>query len=138
MERFILHLDQVLSENINEDCFVGEVERFEDQELPDGRIHRIQKRSIRLLKEWLEARYPEDSGLAATVTKALAEVRELRQDPAHRLTTNELDPAVWVERSRLLGDVHASLRALRQELAKDPVAAGLDVPDWLDLPVRTY
>ena len=138
MDRFILHLDQVLSENINEDFFAGEVERFEDQELRDGRIQRIQRRSIRLLKEWLEARYPEDQDLAATVTASLAEVRELRQNPAHRLTTNELDPAVWAERSRLLGDVHASLRALRQELAKDPATASVDMPDWLDDPVRTY
>jgi hypothetical protein len=138
MDRFILHLDQVLSENINEKFFGGEVDRFESQSLPDGRIQRIRKGSIRILKDWLEASYPDNPDLASAVTGSLAEVRDLRRDPAHRITTNEIDPAVWAERSRLLGGVHASVRALRQELSKDPATNGVEMPDWLDGPVRTY
>lgn len=48
------------------------------------------------------------------------------------------DPAVWDERARLLGDVHAALRALRLKLIEDPVAAVVELPSWIDFPVRTY
>lgn len=99
-------------------------------------MNRIKKGSIRLLKEWIEGRY--GSELAAAVTAPLAEVRQLRQDPAHRITTNEMDPAVWDERARLLGDVHAALRALRLKLMEDPAAAAVQLPSWIDFPVRTY
>lgn len=138
MDRFVLNLDQVLSDNIDRLFFGDEVELYDDQQMRGGRVQRVPKGTIRLLKEWLEARYPADPNLAATVTKSLAEVRDLRQEPAHRITTNELDPAVWTARARLLGDVHASLNALRQKLADDPAAASVDLPDWLDSPVRTY
>lgn len=138
MGRFILQFDQVLSENIDADFFAGDVERFEDQPLRDGRIQRVQKGTIRMLKEWLEARYTDRPEFAARVTAPLAEVRELRQDPAHRLTANDFDSRAWDERARILGDAHGSLRALRQELLKDPLVAGIELPSWLDDPVRTY
>lgn len=138
MGRFILQFDQVLSENINSDFFAGEVERFEEQTMRDGRVQRITKGTIRLLKEWLELRYPERPELAAMATAGLAEVRDLRQGPAHRLTANDFDAAAWNERARLMGAVHAGLRAVRQELQQDPAAAKLEITSWLDDPVRTY
>lgn len=136
--RFILQFDQVLSENLNADFFSSDVERFEEQTLSDGRVQRVQKGTVRLLKEWLELRFPERPELAADVSSPIAEVRSLRQDPAHRITTNDFDPAGWQERARLLGDVHGALRGLRQELLKDPSAAGVELPSWLNDPVRTY
>lgn len=138
MGRFILRLDQVLSENLNKDFFEGEVQRFEEQTLRDGRVLRNTKGTIRLLNEWIEQRYRAKPQLAATVTAPLAEVRELRQGPAHRLLANDFDAAAWSERARLLGAVQAGLRALRQELQKEAAAAGVRMPSWLDDPVRTY
>lgn len=136
--RFVLHFDQVLSENINADFFAGDVDRFEDQPLSDGRVQRVQKRTIRILKEWLDMRYPDRPDVAATVTAPLAEVRELRQDPAHRLIANDFDSAAWDVRARLLSNVHGALRTLRQELLQDPVVDGIELPSWLDDPVRAY
>jgi hypothetical protein len=139
MGRFILHLDQVLSENLNPDFFAGEVQRFEEQTLRDGRVLRNTKGTIRLLNEWIEQRYRAKPQLAATVTAPLAEVRELRQRPAHRLLANDFDAAAWSERARLLGAVHAGLRALRQELQQEAasrlpsssvVAAGERMRPW--------
>lgn len=138
LERFILQFDQVLSENLNPDFFAGDVERFDDQPLQDGRIQRITKASIRLLREWLEMRYPEHLELAALVTGPLAEVRELRQGPAHRLIANDFDPSAWTVRARLLGDVHAALRTLRRHLLDDRTVIDVELPAWIDDPVRTY
>ena len=136
MERFNLHFDQVLSENINRDFFGPDVEPFAEQSMADGRIERVRKGTIRLLKEWLEDFYPDDPALASSVTAPIAEVRELRQNPAHRISGNELDPAAWQERARLLGAVHSALRMLRQRLHQDPVAAAVKITSWLDDPVR--
>ena len=136
MNRFVLHFDQILSDNINAKFFAGDVELFYLEPLEGQQLNRIKKGTIRLLKEWVEGRYGGE--LAAAVTVPLAEVRQLRQDPAHRITTNGMDPAVWDERARLLGDVHAALRALRLKLMEDPAAAAFELPSWIDFPVRTY
>ena len=138
MERFTLQLDQVRSENLDARFFAGEVDTYEDISIGGDHIQRVQKRTIRLLREWLEKRYPTQPELVALITKPMAEVRELRQRPAHRLSVNEIDLTVWDERARLLGDVHAGLRALRGQLQTEPAANSIELPPWLEDEVRTY
>ena len=65
-DRFIVTLDQLLSDNLSRDFFAGDVGMFDESPLPGGQVERIRKGTIRLLKEWLESRYPEDSDLAAS------------------------------------------------------------------------
>ncbi len=72
MERFTLQLDQVLSENLDARFFAGEVDTYEDISIGGDRIQRVQKRTIRLLREWLEKRYPTQPELVALITKPMA------------------------------------------------------------------
>ena len=134
MERFTLHLDQILSENINKQFFGDEIDDYAE----DASGVRRPKGTIRLLREWLDQRYPQEGDLGARVTSSMAEVRRLRQKPAHRPTTNAIDATVWDERARLLGEVHDGLRTLRRHLMREPTAGSVEIPVWLDAEVRRY
>ena len=130
-------LDQLLSDNLSRDFFAGDVGMFDESPLPGGQVERIRKGTIRLLKEWLESRYPEDSDLAASITQPFAEVRSFGRSP--RIGSSQrAHPVVWKERARLLSAVHQALHTLRIHLAEDPAAAAVSYPYWLDEPVRAY
>ena len=129
---FVLALDQVISENINRDFFIGKVEMENEKERDDGKIVVTPKGTLTLMKEWLEKNIIATHGSLDDLLKPFKEIRKLRQTPAHKLTSDEYDPEYFGRQKELIWRTYCSLRNLRVLLASHPKADKSLVPEWLD------
>ena len=129
---FVLALDQMISENINRDFFVGKVALETEKEREDGKIEVSKKGTLTLLKEWLEQSLTTTFGSLDDLLKPFKEIRKLRQSPAHSLTADEHSVEYFEKQKQLIWKVYCSMSNLRVILAGHPKADKKLVPNWLD------
>lgn len=129
---FILLLDKMLSDNLNKDFFDG-IDSFEITKHADGSIERKEKGTLRLLEEWLNHNITmQTEGGIAMLMKPLKSVRKERQNPAHRISSNEYNKAFVDQQKKQLGEAYRSIRNLRNLFQGHPDAYGVEIPKWLD------
>jgi hypothetical protein len=118
---FVLTLDQMLSDNISPDFFMDEVEKTEHIQRRDGSVAVQQKGTIKMLEEWLLARFnAREPDLVVAVFDGFRKVRQERQKPAHVLQSDAFDEAYYQQQRDLLVTAHNALRLLRTAFQSHP------------------
>ena len=118
---FVLLLDKMLSDNINQKFFENDIPQEEDKVRPDGKIEVRHKGTLALLEEWLRKFFrPTDPEPFESMFKSLRTVRQLRQKPAHAVNENLFDQAYFKQQRQLMIDAYDALRTLRLVLANHP------------------
>lgn len=132
---FILVLDKILSNNINNQFFKKDLNLETETEREDGKIIISQKGTIQLLDEWMRKKYrfQDDTGWKESID-ALKKVRRLRQSPAHKLEVDTFDYKYISEQRELAIEVYRSINFLRMLLQRHPKVKDGDfkIPDWLE------
>ena len=120
---FALRLDQLLSDDINQKFFRGDVE---------GNKFTQQKGTIQLLEEWMESNFKTtDHEAVAKIFINMRAVRKARQKPAHMIEENDFDQKYVFEQRELIIKAFYSVRMLRMAFEKYPLARNYEVPDYL-------
>ena len=133
-ERFVMALDKLLSESINNKFFDGKIPMETETKRKDGRIEIQRKGSLTLLEDWLlsEIIWEDREAFREVVVAPLRKVRKLRQGPAHTFTRDRFSIEYYDSRRRLLWDVFNSLSNIRSTFSKHPKAKDIKSPAWLD------
>jgi hypothetical protein len=130
---FILEIDKLLSENINQDFFKDRIQLELETERPDGKIVVTQKGTLALLEEWLrtDITWDDEDEAIAVIVAPLKKLRRLRQRPAHKFETNKFSREYDDQQHEIVREVYVALRHLRMTLASHPGAPAIDVPRWI-------
>lgn len=130
---FILAMDKLLSENINQKFFEGQIPLEYDTQRPDGKIIVARKGTLTLLEEWLRKniRWDDVELAMETIVEPLKHVRALRQSPAHKLEEDEFSKEFDERQHDILRNVYAALSQLRYTLSKHPKALEIKIPRWI-------
>jgi hypothetical protein len=125
-------LDKLLSDNINIGFFQQDVSFKEEIPQRGGRIEIRRKSSLRVLEEWLRARFrPADAEELDNMFSIFKSIRKARNRPAHNIDDNVFDQKYFREQRKLIIDAYTALRTLRLILANNPAVNSVNVPDWL-------
>lgn len=131
-ERFIHVLDKMLSENLEKAFFRGDVDDEERVARKDGSIEVRKRGTLAMLDEWLRTCWEvTDANYPSNIMSALREVRDLRQQPAHKIVANEYDKQFALKQDELVARVYKSLRFLRMLLQNYTEAKAVKVPEDL-------
>jgi hypothetical protein len=133
-------LDKILSENINLEFFGNDIARTEEILRRGGGVETRAKGSLRLLEEWLRARFhPKGGDPIKQMFDPLKEVRKARQKPAHALQPDAFDRAIFREQHDLIVAVYNSLLGLRIVFQRHPACVDYEVEEFLDSDkIRTF
>lgn len=130
--KFVLLLDQLMSDNLNKKFFSPELELEEDKERSDGKIEVRQKGTIALLDEWAHTCFvAKDEKPITEMMNAFRKVRKLRQSPAHSIKEDEFDQKYFHEQRILMIEAYSAIRMIRLILTNHP-SVKLDPPKISD------
>lgn len=129
---FVLAMDHMISENINRDFFSGKVALEVEKKRKDGKIIITSKGTLTLLIEWLKQSSNNTLCSEDDLIKSFRKIRELRQEPAHSLITDEYSTDYFDKQKEIIRDAYCSMKNLRLLLSNHPNANKDLVPDWLD------
>lgn len=134
-DEFIHLADKLVSENINQEFFKGDIP-LEREVIRGGGSVEIQRRgTLQLLEEWLKQKYRAQGGkdVSREVLEPFKKIRKLRQKPAHALRDNEYDRSYPKQQDDILGEACLALTKLRLILWSHPQARErYTPPNWLD------
>ena len=119
--KFVLLLDQLMSDNLNKKFFSPELELAEDNVRPDGKIEVRQKGTIALLDEWARTCFiAEDDSVIQEMMDAFRKVRKLRQAPAHSIIEDKFDQKYFHDQRALIIESYKAVRMIRLILTNHP------------------
>jgi hypothetical protein len=121
--RFVLLLDQLLSDNLNKQFFASASIPLEDEETrSDGKIIIRARGTIALLEAWM-GRYfhPVDPEPIEKIFTTFRKVRKLRQQPAHKINEDVFDQQHFKNQRQLVIEAYDAVRYIRQALANHPL-----------------
>lgn len=125
---FVHLLDKMLPENINREFFASEVPFDYEEERKDGKKSMRTKGTIRILEDWLRAKFETDDWTEIEgMLKTLREVRSKRQRPAHSIRENEFDTGYLQEQIDLMKRVYRAVKTMRLVLVSHPRAKGIEI-----------
>ncbi len=129
---FVHLLDKMISDNINKDFFMNEIEYNVEEKRRDGKTIVIAKGTITLLKDWIDKkiRFPNPKPKEDMI-KTFQKIRQMRQLEAHYLNENIFDQKYFKEQSELMMETYNSIRTLRLILANHRKTKEYEIPDWL-------
>jgi hypothetical protein len=131
---FMLLLDKILSDNINQDFFQNEVSYEDEIKRKDGKIQVQQKGTLQILDEWIRRFYKtHDWQTWEESIATLRKIRKMRQKPAHLINEDQFDQKYFKEQREIIIDAYSVMRTLRLMLANHPrvKSTGIQIPDWL-------
>lgn len=137
---FVHLLDKMLSDNLNKDFFVGDVDLQNQVRRKDGKVEVTNKGTITLLDEWLRkvVRFPTEEPYTSIIGP-LREVRKLRQQPAHAVVQDEYNMKYIQQQDELVSKVSRGMIGLCFVLSTHPRAKGYVLPNWLlEAKVKSY
>ncbi len=118
---FVLLLDQLMSDNLNNKFFTPELELEEDHQRADGKVEVRRKGTISLLDEWVNHYFrPREPEPLERMLASFRKVRKLRQKPAHSVREDEFDKKYFHEQRSLIMGAYGAVRTLRLVLANHP------------------
>jgi hypothetical protein len=136
---FVHLVDKLLSESINRDFFIGDVQLENEISRRDGKVQVEQKGTIRLLEEWIKKYFSSiESQIVDDAFTKIRKIRKARQRPAHTIMSDIYDPAFFDQQQELMRDAYEFVHALRLIFSSHPNASGYDVPDWLEEEIQTF
>jgi hypothetical protein len=120
-DRFVQMLDHMMSDNLNKDFFKGQIATEEEEERDDGKILVRQLGTIRLLEQWLTAKFhPKDPSELNKIFAAFRKVRNLRQKPAHAANPDSFAQEHFKNQRELMTQAYDAVRLIRQAFANHP------------------
>ncbi|MEQ1769860.1 MAG: hypothetical protein ABL879_08465 [Devosia sp.] len=130
---FVMLLNLLLTDDLNNDFFVGDLETTEEVTDASNKIKRQRIGTITLLERWLAppkftAGDPEE---IKALFKKLRAIRDKRAKPAHVAEDNAFDQTYLRQQRELIADGFDVVRELRMILENHPAAAGYEIPDYL-------
>lgn len=131
---FTAMLDKMLSDNMTNEFFRAEIpEMFLEVPGPEGALVRRTKRSLELLKEWLDLVVKvEPEGLAVFTHKTFRDIRNARNPDAHTIRDNDYDETIYAKQRKLITNAYVAVRTIRQILQGHPLANAVHVPSKLE------
>jgi hypothetical protein len=119
--RFVLTLDQMMSDNLNKEFFRGHVS-LEDEEIrSDGKIIIKPLGTIVLLDRWLRKHFhPKNTDELDRLFTTFRKIRNLRQRPAHAVNRDSFDQEHFKNQRELILEAYDAVRALRMSFANHP------------------
>lgn len=131
---FTAMLDKMLSDNMTDEFFAAEIaEMFHEVPGPEGVLVRRKKRSLELLKEWLDLIVRVDpEGLTVFAHKTVRDIRNARNPDAHSIRDNDYDETIYAKQRKLIMDAYVAVRTIRQSLQGHPLANAAHVPAKLE------
>ncbi len=124
-ENFILLLDKMLSDNINKQFFVGDLEIESETTRKDGKIEVRPKGTLQLWKEWLDKNFvTDDRDAIDTMLRTLKDIRKMRQKPAHAVEPDCFDKGIFEKQRKLMMRAYSAIRIIRLILQNHPYAQG--------------
>ncbi len=118
---FVLLLDHLMSENLNNNFFTPELELEENYERLDGKVEVRRKGTIALLDEWVNHYFrTREAEPLERMLMSFRKVRKLRQKPAHSEREDDFDKKYFYEQRSLILDAYEAVRTLRLVLANHP------------------
>ncbi len=124
----------MISDNINRNFFMNEIDYENEHEREDGKIIVTQKGTLQLLDEWIHkffrlADWSEWNEAIASLKK----VRKLRQQPAHEINEDVFDQKYFKDQRALILNAYNGVRTIRLIFANHPKVkvADIGIPDWL-------
>ncbi|MDP1787663.1 hypothetical protein [Nitrosomonas sp.] len=118
---FMLLLDKMMSDNINKKFFEDDVELETEEERSDGKIVVKPKGTIQILGAWVNKYFkPVDPTPIEEMMKTFRKVRQLRQEPAHKVNIDSFDQELFKKQREIVVNAYDSVRTLRQILANHP------------------
>lgn len=130
--RFVHLLDKMMSDNINKDFFKGAIPLEKEIKRNDGTTIIQNKGTILLFEEWLKKHFrAKEEDLSDIIFKPFREVRNLRQKPAHSVSSNKYDKTLFKEQDALINKAYEAVRTIRLIFANHPKVRDYKVDDWL-------
>jgi len=128
---FVHLLDKMISDNINKDFFMNEIEYNIEEIRRDGKVI-TPKGTISLLKDWInkKLRFPSPKPKDDMI-KTFKNIRRMRQPEAHDVNDNIFDQKYFKEQRELMMEAYNSIRTLRLILANHPKTKRYEIPAWL-------
>lgn len=130
---FIHLLDKVISENINKDFFLDDVQsEYYEQSKEGKRIVRY-KGTIQMLDEWLNLYFTtDDRKPIEEMISTFKEIRKIRQYPAHAIDDNIFDQEYFKLQREIIIKAYNAIRILLRIFALHPSAKQFNIPDYLE------
>ncbi len=96
--------------------------------------HEEREGNLSVLGKWLKTNGRDPQVVDKTIVKPLKELRNIRQEPAHRFYSNQYDKSVYKKQNELIEKVFWGIHCLRIMLSSHPhvIAARIEVPEYLD------
>lgn len=132
---FVMLFDKMLSDNINKDFFLNEIDYETEHEREDGKIIVRQKGTLQLLDDWIRYTFPNiDFSNWDKAYTSLKKVRRLRQKPAHAIKEDVFDQKYFKEQRELIINAYDSVMTIRSIFSNhlEVKAANIEIPDWLE------
>lgn len=127
---FVLVLEKMVVHNISYKTFqksalhIASVERKDENGNDKG--------SLLMFDEWLNKNIRTSENLSQIIIKPLKNIRKIRQKPAHELTSNKYDIALYKEQHDLMNDTYTAIRAIRLSFNNHPlVRNNVEIPEYL-------
>jgi len=126
---FVLVLEKIIVHNISYKTFqkdaphIGSIDRKDKSGKDKG--------SLVMFEEWLSKNIRTQENLTDLIIKPLKNIRNIRQKPAHELTSNEYDVTLYQKQFNLMNDTYTAIRAIRLFFANHPLAKDVKVPEHL-------
>lgn len=131
---FVLLFDKMISDNINKNFFMNEIDYENEHEREDGKIIVTQKGTLQLLDEWIHKFFiPADWSEWDEAIASLKKVRKLRQQPAHEINEDVFDQKYFKDQRELILNAYIGVRTIRLIFANHwkVKVANIGIPDWL-------
>jgi hypothetical protein len=129
---FVHLLDKAISENINKEFFLNDVQ-FEYNEIRnDGKMVVRQKGTILILDEWLRLKFTtQDRKPIEEMITTFKEIRQLRQRPAHKINEDTFDHEYAKKQRDLIINAYSGIRLIRMIFENHENVEGYKIPDYL-------
>lgn len=126
---FVLVLEKIIVHNISYKTFqknalyIQGIERKDESGKDKG--------SLVMFEEWLSKNIRTQENITDLIIVPLKKIRNIRQKPAHELTSNQYDITLYQEQFDLMNDTYTAVRAIRLFFSNHPLAKDVKVPEHL-------
>jgi len=129
---FVHLLDKAISENINKEFFLNDVQFEYDETRNNGKEVVRQKGTIQILDEWLRLKFTtQDRKPIEEMINNFKEIRRLRQHPAHSIDDNVFDQKYFKQQRELIIKAYSGIRLIRLIFENYPEVKGYKIPDHI-------
>lgn len=126
---FVLVLEKIIVHNISYKTFQKDAQYIRSIDRKDESNN--YKGSLAMLEEWLIKNIRTAENITDIIIRPLKNIREIRQQPAHELISNQYDVTLYKKQIDLMNDTYSAISAIRAFFSRHPLAKEVKVPEYL-------